>query len=200
VEQPAGLDEIHVQYLNHVFKTKPAKTIIDEMSTGYEDVLQTPLQPLMDHLDATTYDVFTEDPVKYNLYEEAAYQALLDRANGGNTDDPIVVMVVGAGSRGPLVDCVIRGAYRAECEHRVKIYAIEKNPNAYVTLAQQPTLCRLWSTFPGVGGVRFINVLIYAQITVIHSDVRAVKTLPDKADIIVSELLGSFGDNELSPV
>ena len=36
------------------------------------------------------------------------------------------------------------------------------------------------------------------KVTVVSSDMRAW-TAPEKADIIVSELLGSFGDNELSP-
>ena len=38
----------------------------------------------------------------------------------------------------------------------------------------------------------------YLQVTVVSSDMREW-TPPEKADIIVSELLGSFGDNELSP-
>lgn len=36
------------------------------------------------------------------------------------------------------------------------------------------------------------------QVTVVSSDMREWAA-PEKADIIVSELLGSFGDNELSP-
>lgn len=36
------------------------------------------------------------------------------------------------------------------------------------------------------------------QVTVVSTDMRHWEP-PEKADIIVSELLGSFGDNELSP-
>lgn len=36
------------------------------------------------------------------------------------------------------------------------------------------------------------------QVTIVNSDMRVWKA-PEKADILVSELLGSFGDNELSP-
>ncbi len=36
------------------------------------------------------------------------------------------------------------------------------------------------------------------MVTVVSSDMRQWEA-PEKADIIVSELLGSFGDNELSP-
>lgn len=37
-----------------------------------------------------------------------------------------------------------------------------------------------------------------AQVTVVSCDMREWNA-PEKADILVSELLGSFGDNELSP-
>ena len=36
------------------------------------------------------------------------------------------------------------------------------------------------------------------QVTIVASDMRAWAA-PEQADILVSELLGSFGDNELSP-
>lgn len=36
------------------------------------------------------------------------------------------------------------------------------------------------------------------RVTIVFSDMRTWKA-PEKADILVSELLGSFGDNELSP-
>ena len=36
------------------------------------------------------------------------------------------------------------------------------------------------------------------RVTILYGDMRAVN-VPEQADIMVSELLGSFGDNELSP-
>jgi protein arginine N-methyltransferase 5 len=36
------------------------------------------------------------------------------------------------------------------------------------------------------------------QVTVVAADMRAWRA-PEQADVLVSELLGSFGDNELSP-
>lgn len=39
---------------------------------------------------------------------------------------------------------------------------------------------------------------LYDQVTLVHGDMREV-SIDSKFDIIVSELLGSFGDNELSP-
>jgi hypothetical protein len=38
----------------------------------------------------------------------------------------------------------------------------------------------------------------HGEVTLFYGDMRSVE-LPAKVDILVSELLGSFGDNELSP-
>lgn len=45
----------------------------------------------------------------------------------GKNDVPTVIMVVGAG-RGPIVNAALQAA--AEAKKPVKMYAIEKNPNA----------------------------------------------------------------------
>ena len=63
----------------------------------------------------------------------------------------------------------------------MRVYAVEKNPNALVTLRRK-------NQSPPWRGV----------VTVVESDMR-VWDAPEKADILISELLGSFGDNELSP-
>lgn len=96
-----------------------------EMAT-YCDWLQAPLQPLMDDLGSMTYEVFEKDPVKYRQYEEAVYQALRDRPEQSTT----VIYVVGAG-RGPLVSGCLRAMSRSG--RKARIYAVEKNPNAFVT-------------------------------------------------------------------
>lgn len=58
---------------------------------------------------------------------------------------------------------------------------IEKNPNAVVTL--KALVNEIWSN---------------SDIEIISCDMRDFVP-PEKGDILVSELLGSFGDNELSP-
>ena len=87
-------------------------------------------------------------------------------------------MVVGAG-RGPLVRASLRASERAN--RNIKVYAVEKNPNAVVTL-QHLVAKEGWGDrvqiFPG-------------DMRTCGADVRV--------DVLVSELLGSFGDNELSP-
>lgn len=87
-------------------------------------------------------------------------------------------MVVGAG-RGPIVSRVLSAS--ESTERAVKVYAIEKNPSALVILEGKRQ-----SEWKGAG------------VEVIGTDMR-YWVPPQKADIVVSELLGSFGDNELSP-
>ncbi|KAJ9123690.1 hypothetical protein QFC24_003461 [Naganishia onofrii] len=184
-KHPAGGPQAYIQYVRHIehsAHSNPASVPTTNANgaatkcleiSQYADWLQAPLQPLMDDLGSATYEVFERDPVKYRLYEEAVCQALMDRPEQGVT----VICVVGAG-RGPLVTGTIRAAERAS--RKVRIYAVEKNANAFVTLQEKQAL--EW------GGA----------VKILFGDMRQID-VPELADIMVSELLGSFGDNELSP-
>lgn len=168
----------YVQYLDHLWQSRPTPDAVSQFAKGYEDYLQCPLQPLMDNLESMTYEIFEKDPVKYTQYKEAIYFALLDRVKEEEKDcKTVVIMVVGAG-RGPLVRAAITASKKAE--RNIKVYAVEKNPNAVVTLENLKD--EMWGE----------------QVEVICQDMRDWEA-PEKADILVSELLGSFGDNELSP-
>uniref|UniRef100_A0A8C4SKV7 Protein arginine N-methyltransferase 5 n=1 Tax=Erpetoichthys calabaricus TaxID=27687 RepID=A0A8C4SKV7_ERPCA len=168
----------YLQYLEYLNQNRPAPNSYELFSKGYEDYLQSPLQPLMDNLESQTYEVFEKDPIKYSQYQQAVYKCLLDRVPEEQKDSVSqVLMVLGAG-RGPLVNASLRAAKQAD--RKIKVYAVEKNPNAVVTLEN-------WR-FEEWGD----------QVTVVSCDMREWEA-PEKADIIVSELLGSFGDNELSP-
>ncbi|KAK1224056.1 hypothetical protein PQX77_008386 [Marasmius sp. AFHP31] len=174
-----GGEDAYSQYIKHLETTSPivqsTKTAgtVENFAQGYQDFLQAPLQPLMDNLHSITYETFEQDPVKYRNYEEAVYAALLDLPQ----ETRIVICVAGAG-RGPLVARSLKAIDRSK--RNAFIYAVEKNPNAYVTLQS-----RLRSEWQG-------------KVELLFGDMRQVN-IPDKADILVSELLGSFGDNELSP-
>ena len=94
--------------------------------------VQAPLQPLQDNLESQTYETFERDTNKYLAYEEAVHAALLDRVPEVEAATrTTVLMVVGAG-RGPLVRASLRAAERTG--RRLRIFAVEKNPNAVVTL------------------------------------------------------------------
>jgi len=167
------------QYIEHLWQTQEPLDTVSQFAKGYEDFLQSPLQPLMDNLESQTYEIFEKDPIKYSQYQKAVYRALLDRVPLEDRDtSEVVIMVVGAG-RGPLVRASLAAASEAGVKLK-KVYAVEKNPNAVITLENIKD--EEW----------------YDKVDVISCDMREW-TAPVKADILVSELLGSFGDNELSP-
>lgn len=191
----------HLSYLKYLQRSQPARTMIERFGSGYQDYLQSPLQPLTDNLESVTYEVFEKDPVKYDQYEIATIRALSSwRETNRPVSGPngaVVIAVTGAG-RGPLVTRALRAAQTTGV--KVEIWAVEKNPNAYVLLQRHNQEDELW------GG----------EVKIVKSDMRAWKgpqypnsstssatananTTIGKVDIIISELLGSFADNELSP-
>ncbi|VDL81851.1 unnamed protein product [Nippostrongylus brasiliensis] len=163
-----------------------------DSNISYVDVLQVPLQPLADNLDSCVYNTFEQDPVKYRRYREAIELAIFDYGESSSRPESLVLYVLGAG-RGPLVTCSIEAErnynarFRGKRDRlRLEVYVVEKNPNAIVTL-------------------RFMNQNVWrARCIIVESDMRNVPAVATQQgypapDIIVSELLGSFGDNELSP-
>ncbi|XP_077215351.1 SHK1 binding protein 1 isoform X1 [Tasmannia lanceolata] len=169
----------YLDYIGYLYQRMDPLPEQERFEFGYRDFLQSPLQPLMDNLEAQTYETFEKDTVKYSQYQRAVYKALLDRVPDEKASTTTtVLMVVGAG-RGPLVRASLQAA--EETGRKLKVYAVEKNPNAVVTLH---SLIKLegWENI----------------VTIVSSDMRFWDA-PEKADILVSELLGSFGDNELSP-
>ena len=94
-------------------------------------------------------------------------------------DQEIVVMYFGAG-RGPLIRRALAAAKKAKAN--VKVIALDKNPNAIVTLRNM-----------------IIDENLQDRVSLVAGDMRHVSVDAMKGDILMSELLGSFGDNELSP-
>ena len=113
----------------------PVGDPLQQFARGYEDYLQCPLQPLMDNLESQTYEVFEKDPVKYSEYQAAMTAALADMVPEGERGTRVVtLMVVGAG-RGPLVRAALNASQKSGV--KIRVFAVEKNPNAVVTLQQQ---------------------------------------------------------------
>lgn len=68
----------------------------DNVNNGFEDHLETPLQPLHDNLDTSVYEVFERDPVKYILYQKAIENAMRDKVPDEEIGSKkLIVMVVG---------------------------------------------------------------------------------------------------------
>lgn len=169
----------YLDYVGYLYQSMEPLSEQERFELGYRDFLQSPLQPLMDNLEAQTYETFEKDSVKYIQYQLAVSKALMDRIpDDMASTTTAVLMVVGAG-RGPLVRASLQAA--EETGRKLKVYAVEKNPNAVVTLHSLVKIER-WEKI----------------VTIISCDMRSWDA-PEKADILVSELLGSFGDNELSP-
>ena len=257
----------HLQYLRHLRSRAPLPLKLDSeeavLETPYLDSLQSPLQPLGDHLEYQTYETFEKDPVKYTNYGEAIELALLDglasgaypkvksvftslsrlketseslcerleMASGkldlGATKEidvkEVTILVVGAG-RGPLVREAIAAVDRVtsyslmgtegKAALHAKIIAIEKNPSAVLYLKSLRGTEPSWNgaydpAAPNLAnGAREI-VPGSSSVSVIGCDMREATSHPilrrmienqqARGDIVVSELLGSFGDNELSP-
>lgn len=175
----------HLRYLRHLQQNQPPRPPIERFGQGYQDYLQSPLQPLSDNLESITYEVFEKDPVKYEWYERAIAAALKDLAALLDSARDIVVAVVGAG-RGPLVTRALQASQ--DTGININLSAVEKNPNAFVLLQRRNATDPLWN----------------GQVNVVKSDMRhwrgpTISAQPAKVDIVISELLGSFADNELSP-
>jgi len=213
-ETPAGstLCKTYLQYLQHLRKRKDVTDVLDSPEAkleynddaNYLDALQRPLQPLKDHLENQTYDVFEKDPVKYSQYRRAAALALRERLSAPSMPQQqqleCVFYVVGAG-RGPLVTCVLQ-AYQevvtsmqqqlAVNNVKLTVVAVEKNPSAMIYLYAKAEHDQIWKSAVDAG----------CSIQLVCKDLRNL-TLADvggkRCDVVVSELLGSFGDNELSP-
>jgi len=183
----------YVAYLRYVERQQPPYSAMETPAlVSFQDWLQSPLQPLADNLESATYEVFEGDPVKYNQYELAIAETMVEwkelkkPTSQSDISSDLIVAVAGAG-RGPLVTRVLRAAESTGTS--IQLWALEKNQNAYVYLLGQNK--RIWNN----------------RVTVVKTDMRGwegpkVKgydQLTSKVDILVTELLGSFGDNELSP-
>ncbi|KAK4040548.1 PRMT5 arginine-N-methyltransferase-domain-containing protein [Parachaetomium inaequale] len=187
----------HVGYMRYLERQQPPFSAMETPAlTSFQDWLQPPLQPLADNLESATYEVFEGDPVKYDQYEKAITEAMIEwrelkkPTSTATPENPssseLVVTVAGAG-RGPLVSRALRAAESTGTP--IQIWALEKNQDAYVYLLRK-------------NKVEWGN-----KVTLVKTDMRGwegprLKGREDaigKVDILVTELLGSFGDNELSP-
>ena len=192
-------------------------SLYERFCRPFRDALRSPLQPLADNLDSKTYQVMEEDPVKYDAYERAAALALRDKwaevqrrptpPPPPRAQAPATATVAAPKSgwqavrpsappvpRPPAGGVVVAGAGRGGVLARVlsavrstgvpaRVYALEKNPHAVTTLRNRARDERWEAICP---------------VEVVEGDMRSLPA-PEAGDVVVSELLGSWGDNELSP-
>lgn len=159
--------------------------------------------------------IVERDPVKYVRYREALEHAIDDKMELEQLQVEkdtlqnvaffhLTILVVGAG-RGPLVKASLDAISNINRKNsllkgselipiiKAKIIAVEKNPSAVIFLHSLKRRNANW------------NVVDIAECDMrfAHQNDILSKIISDdeenRADIVVSELLGSFGDNELSP-
>lgn len=73
----------YYQYLCYLFKNHDELDEEEKIEVNYRNYLQSPLQPLADNLEAATYEVFENDTIKYDIYEDSLYKAFLDKKRYG---------------------------------------------------------------------------------------------------------------------
>ncbi|MES1905921.1 MAG: Protein arginine N-methyltransferase 5 [Paramarteilia canceri] len=174
---------------------------MEDFGLEYQKTLLTPLQPLRDNLNSEIYNVFEHDTVKYVAYAAAFRSALklafdkkcsqqkkdthiiIENNNRDckneleNNSNQIVVIVLGPG-RGPLVAKVVEESNLLDIP--IDLYVVEKNKYVIPTLERR-------------------NETEWNSIAKIFCADCRTWPASFKADIIVSEMLGSFSDNELAP-
>lgn len=179
-----GGELAYLEYVNYLLKKndKLALTNSTSFTNNFRFNLPQLMNPLMPHSENLTnsvYSIFEKDSVKYDLYKQAFRQAIVDFMNQNKQIKKIVILVAGAG-RGPLVEKTINILKEFNIMNKVELIALEKNAQAFLYL--QKKNFEYWNNF----------------VTLINEDMRKWKS-NDKVDICISELLGSFGCNELSP-
>lgn len=161
--------------------------------SAYDDVLQVPLQPLAHDLPDGTYRVFETDAPKYSMYYVAVRTEMERTLSLGC--QRVVVYVLGAG-RGPLVSCALRAAAVAlPAGFPLRVDALEKNPHAAELLRLR---CEVDDTWSDASARQRLRVVETDGRHVVADDYRDTAEDATCHAIVVSELLGSFADNELS--
>lgn len=177
-------DLSYFKYINFISQTteknlqlSPLELICSKFFQNGKSSLQNPLQPLEHNLDNITYEIFEQDKTKYDSYEAAITSLLYDIPL-----KEIEVLVVGPG-RGPLIDRILRSSQTTSKICRITL--IEKNVSVGVHLQNRNHF--EWNS----------------AVSIIVGDLRSSNTYSElkdrKFNLVVSELLGSLGDNELSP-
>jgi len=174
IEKEEG-NRLYVQYLAHLFGKQPAEGDAEQAKEPFYDFLQPLEKPFRINLEAQGFDRMDRDTVKFQKYSEALTQYLTDVKT--SPDSTVMIAVIAPG-RGAMVRMVLTVAQQVN--RKVKIYALEKNRNAAVTL-QSMKVDLGWSN---------VNVVV--------GDLRDWETSA-KIDLVISDMIGVMSDNELLP-
>lgn len=153
-------------------------------------------------MNSEAYEVFEEDKIKYKLYTTAIRAAIEKLSHLPFLYVTMFIStyfiirriaVCGAG-RGPLVLPLIKAS---SCLPSMKIFIVEKNPNAIITYNLFVHTHNIILIF---AAARLLHKYEHVkEVEIIHEDMRNWKPKAGPLHLIITELLGGFGDNELSP-
>ncbi|SCV04492.1 LANO_0G10528g1_1 [Lachancea nothofagi CBS 11611] len=179
-----GGEAAYLEYINYLLKRGDKVMLTDpDAHTFSEPRVMPPLDPYSTDISNAVYHTFEQDKTKYELYGQAITRALksiqMNRtASIIKGSSPLIILVAGAG-RGPLVD----ETYKAVSELKISNYqiiALEKSSRAVLYL--QKRKYEYWKD----------------SVEIVKDDICLWRS-NKKVDLCISELLGSFGCNELSP-
>ena len=152
----------------------------DEQEPDEPLLLFSPWQPLSENVTPQNYRKMMLDPVKHTMHQAAIVSAIGALTQAGTQIS--VIGVVGAGFGG-LVQSVLDalGETKVQCD----VFALDNDPVALVELRRRKCTHSDW---------KLLNVLDMDMRDQEFSDL-----FHGQVDILVSEPLGGFGDNELAP-
>lgn len=175
-----GGENSYLAYINHLLKKGDQAMLSECINGSNEPYLLSPLKPNSENLTNEIYSNFEKDEIKYDMYERAIERAICDIKHSITNSSQLVILVAGAG-RGAIVDKLYQVIMKHNIIDQVRILALEKNPEACLYL--QKRNFEYWDS----------------KVELIKEDMKTWETPSVKIDICISELLGSFGCNELSP-
>lgn len=183
------LDELSLSVRNMLLHSN----ILPIEFTNPKFVLQSPLEPAIVDLPNTIYQTFESDTFKYNRYSKAILCAMM-KINDNITETPLELICVGPG-RGPLIDELFKAIkFLNLTEDSFNIYAVERNSAVmpYLQYKNQTD----WDD----------KVTLYCEDIRTWNPKTSVTWSGPKCSrefkgfhLIFSELIGSFGCNELMP-
>ncbi|GMM28586.1 protein arginine N-methyltransferase [Martiniozyma asiatica (nom. inval.)] len=193
---------------------------LDSILLNSKFVLQNPLEPTIKNLSNNTYSVFEEDSVKYIQYERAIMMALIDiqkEYTSKNSSHHFQVVIVGPG-RGPLIDKFFNAVEHLSIPlNTFTIHAIERNAAVMPYLELKNNLKWKGKVVLYCQDIRnweppYTTIEINGDINNKRTNASAINysrwpsspIIDSKAtfygfDLVFSELIGSFGCNELMP-
>lgn len=187
----------YIDNIISIYNNLPKLSEIQLIQSKLFNIPQIPLQPTKENLDIAVYNAFEMDQIKYEIYYLAFKSFLnkkkenyhkksvnkeklkiIDFVNDLLMENVLRILFIGPG-KGGILKLIIKACQEEKINYA--ILAIEKNPFVFKLLEN------------------YLNVnKLENQVLLINEDIRKIE-MKKFSDILISELIGSFGDNELSP-